>query len=107
RYFVGRVKSRRTVRRVVGRSARAGLEHRDALDVVGVREEVVAGEGGDVVAVVDGGAQVARQRRRVAGDVDDPARPQLGERRDDLGPGAGARRVQDDGVDAAAQPLHD
>ena len=61
---------RRNSRRSAGASAR---EHRDRLDVRGVREHVDdARRGQRVPVVVDQHRGVARERRRVARHVDDP-----------------------------------
>src|SRR5690606_16212124 len=87
----------------------ADLEGGDALDVVGVREGVVAVERDDVVPRVDGGRQVPGQGGRVARDVDDPPGTQAREGGDDVLAGSGAGRIEDDGVHRAlpAEPVED
>ena len=80
------------------------LEERDALDVRRVRKHVHRPHLNQLEAGVDDLAGVGGQRRRVAGDVDDPPRLRLEQAADDLLREAGTRRVDDDDVGAAAPP---
>ena len=72
-----------------------GLEQRDALDVRRLREQVDRAHALELVAGLDELRGVGRERRRVAGDVDDPLRRGLDDPAHDLLREAGARRVDD------------
>ena len=86
-------------------AARLGssLEHRHALDVRGLREHVDRLHAPQRISGLDDLGGVRRQRRRVAGDVDDPRRLALEQPADDLLREAGARRVDDDDVGPAGR----
>ena len=77
------------------------LEHSDALDVRRLREHVDRLHAPQRIAGLDELSRVRRQRRRVAGDVDDPRRLALEQPADDLLREPGARRVDDDHVGRA------
>ena len=70
-----------------------GLQQRDALDVRRLREHVDRAHALERVAGLDELRRVRRERRRVAGDVDDPLRRRLDDPAHDLLREAGARRV--------------
>ena len=75
-----------------------------------LREQVGERDGFNCVAGGDEGAQITRQRGRVAGDVDQRGSGDCGEQRGDLRAEAGAGRVDDDefgrlGGPCAAQKL--
>ena len=76
------------------------LEQRHALDVRRLREHVDRAHAAQRVAGLDELGGVRRERRRVAGDVDDPPRRGLDDPADDLLREPGARRVDDDDVGA-------
>ena len=75
--------------------AHSSLEHRHALDVRRLREHVDRLHAAQRISGLDDLGGVRRQRRRVAGDVDDPRRLALEQPADDLRREAGARRVDD------------
>src|SRR6476661_10165021 len=75
-------------------SALPGLQYGDALDVVRHRERVPRLERDEPVAVCRSGLDVARERRRIARDIDDSARSHPGEQTHDVLAGPCARRVE-------------
>ena len=77
------------------------LQQRDALDVRRLREHVDRLHAAQPISRLDHLGGVRRQRRRVAGDVDDPRRLALEQPADDLRREPGARRVDDDDVGPA------
>ena len=79
-------------------------EQRDALDVRGLREHVDRLHPAQPIAGLGELGGVRGERRRVAGDVDDPLRLALDHPADDLLREAGARRVDDDDVGLARPP---
>jgi hypothetical protein len=78
--------------------AQSALEQRHALDVWRLREHVHRAHAAQGVARLDELRRVGRERRRVAGDVDDPLRRRLDDPPHDLGGQARARRVDDEDV---------
>jgi hypothetical protein len=79
-------------------AVRARLQQRHALDVRRLREHVDGPDLLEDVAGLDELGGVRRERRRVAGDVDDAARRGLDDAADDLLAEAGAWRIDDDDV---------
>src|SRR6266542_3701403 len=61
----------------------SALEQHDPFDVVCLRKHVHRLDRRDAEPRLDAGADVARERRRIAGDVDGARRPELAERRAD------------------------
>src|SRR4051794_5720397 len=76
------------------------LEQSDRLDVRGLREHVDRADAAQLPAGLDELRGVGRERRRVAGDVDDPLGPGLDDAADDLLREPRARRVDDEHVRA-------
>jgi hypothetical protein len=77
----------------------AAREARDGLDVVRLGEHIKGGDGVKRVAARDEFAQVARERRGVAGDVDDAAGAQVKYPFDRAVLRAGAGRIEQEEID--------
>ena len=79
------------------------MQHRDDLDFRGLREHVERLDVRDAVAGFHAAAHVARERRRVAGDVDRPAGPEVAERGADAA-SAVARGIEEHRLDIRRRP---
>src|SRR5437763_10510514 len=80
------------------RMSMSGRKVDDRLDVVRLREHIEGADGGDAVTALCEGAQVARERGGVAGDVGDVARAERDDGPHRLGLGPAAGRVEKGGV---------